>query len=289
MPRSTAVVLALVGASFAFASDRAGLTARVMTYSYGPAPDDLNAISFYSADELETFANLNAEHGRWLVLSDPVTVSGARALGGGLAFFNYSNLDTVPAIPAAVFRTILDYLVDPPARDSVDDRIANSCAALAHAANSIPSFDIRQRVFRAEEIYAMLDLPAVTEDDPHGNAETDSEVNAGRIAAEIMLSQGSSHARRAPDGSLEVSLSDVNPHLQEFLLPSEAKQWPIILIVTARTLEWIKGDSEVTNYFPPRTAIAPQAFQAPLGKEFPLVAQAGGRLFAFNLTCPFVK
>lgn len=60
-------------------------------------------------------------------------------------------------------------------------------------------------------------------------------------------------------------------------------------IESARTLEWIKGDSEVTNYFPPRTAIAPQAFQAPLSQQFPLVAQAEERLFAFNLTCPFVK
>ncbi|MCS6761548.1 MAG: hypothetical protein MO846_05890 [Candidatus Devosia symbiotica] len=283
-PRPIAVALALVGASLAFTSDRAGLTTRLMTYSYGSAPENLDVISFYSADELDTFKTLNAEYDRWLVLSDPVTVSSARALGGALSFFNYSNLDTMPVDSAAALRSIMRYLLHPPAQDSLDIRVVKACQALLSVANSSPSHDIQQRISRADEIYArQLAASAAAV----GSEQTSDVPSFATTIDEIL--ERPIRAARIPGGSLLVSTVGIDPELRKRLALSEPDHWSIVFVVTARTLTWINNDTEVTNYFPPTKSLSPYVFQAPLGDTFPLVAQKGDRLFAFNLTCPFAK
>ncbi|MBR1257990.1 hypothetical protein JQ634_30435 [Bradyrhizobium sp. AUGA SZCCT0240] len=203
--------------------DRSGMSALFKTYSYGHLPARTAAISHYNASDLKTVIWLHDNMRNAVVISDPYTLSMAKAIAGTPGIYLFSNLDTVNEAIASQTKAVLWEVVEP--ADGTKDQALRTCAALSPLLRNINHEALAQvrNSNLAQGILRPIRLEPVKPVD-----------RTGRIEPAEM-----------PPANLAEILSSVE------ILNAPKGKWNVVAIINPRTVEWLHLSSgQRLSYFP---------------------------------------
>ncbi|GLR85477.1 hypothetical protein [Bradyrhizobium iriomotense] len=241
--RRVQILAAATVIGLSVAMDRSAIMNLFRVYSYGRPPDGAAIITHYDASDLATDRWLHDNLPNSVVVTDPLTLAMAKAVGGLPGLYLFSNLDTVHPIIANDVKEIIAAIVRP---EQDKNRTAmRTCATMApllsnlnlEARAQMGTWGLKEGMLKSVRPSQQLPIEPLKKEISPLEPSTQEETGSA-----------------APQSERENLINNANNVLQ-----TPHGQWNLIAIINPRTMSWLQlSGGQRLSYFPINAPLDPE-------------------------------